>query len=177
MEQEGRVLDASERSDKLLLHRAGEEVLSDLGGQCRAAGVMWLGEQSMVGRADVHFHKGRAAWSRASTWRRADLSLRGIVQVKPHGNDYEGAAAARAGSSAWPGWRGAQYPILPHFLRLIHIHKSRGAVISPWKRRFWSLRFKKIDAHGFFPPCELWTFDTFSLFFLLSCGFSTSQRL
>ena len=66
MEQEGRILNATERSNKLLLHRAGEEALSDLGGQHRAAGVMWLGEQSMVGRADVHFHTGRVVWSRAS---------------------------------------------------------------------------------------------------------------
>ena len=66
MEQERRILNAAERSNKLLLHRAGEEALSDPGGQRRAAGVMRLGEQSMMGRADVHFHKGRVVWSRAS---------------------------------------------------------------------------------------------------------------
>lgn len=66
MEQEGRILNAAERSNKLLLHRAGEEALGDLGGQCRAAGVMRLGEQSMVGRADVHSHKGRVVWSGAN---------------------------------------------------------------------------------------------------------------
>lgn len=171
MEQEGRILNGAERSNKLLLHRAAEEALSDLGGQCRAAGVMRLGEQSMVGRADVHSHKGRVVWSRANPWRCSVLSLRSVVQVKAHGNDYEGGPWGKSSTVSRAGVEGVlSTPSYPLFSRsFIHIRVGGRGMISPWERRvFLVSKILKNWCIWVSPPCELWTFDTFSLFFLFS---------
>ena len=124
--------------------------------QCWRAGAMWLGEQSMaVGRADVHFLKGGVAWNRASPWRCCILSLRSIVQVKPHGNDYEGGhdQERRLGKGQYcqldGGGAGAPWDapspvptppstLLPCFLRFIHICENLGGCFSfsHWERLF-----------------------------------------
>lgn len=126
----------SEAGGKILMLQRGRvaqpielaEVHGDLGEplQCRGGSsgpVRWAGGGGGKGRADIRFHEGRVASSRASP-SLSSMSLLEMTMKGPHCQPGRAGGAARM--HFWLSPAGTLSPPSHLFLRLIHICKTLG---------------------------------------------------